>query len=317
MRFLILLLVAVPAWCVSIGSPAPELGATRSFNTEDKGPVSLSSYRGQVVLIDFWATWCGPCVAAIPHVQELDRKFRDKGLVVIGHTDGSSRNLDAFIAEKKITYIITVGADIGNAYGVTGIPRVFLIDTEGKIAWDGHPAELQEATVANLVKGARPPGPAAPRFEKPSMSAKVAKQQQAIAGGKVGTGLAALEKLAAAGGPEAAEAQAAVATVEAWTANRITRIEESATAGDVLKAADDATVLADALAGHDSAKTWKERAVELKKDPAYKAGQEFRKVEAIPADARKDPRFAKMVDAFLKKYPEGFYAEKAKGLISP
>lgn len=99
------------------------------------------------VLVDFWATWCGPCVAAIPHMQQLWDKYKSKEVAVIGHTDGSSENLPEFIKSKGITYPISVGTDIGNAYGVSGIPHVFVIGHDGKIFWHGHPAELKDEVI--------------------------------------------------------------------------------------------------------------------------------------------------------------------------
>lgn len=300
----------------AIGSPAPDLGATTSFNTKDGGAVTLASLKGRVVLIDFWATWCGPCVAAIPHVQELHEKYKDRGLVVIGHTDASSQKLPEFIQQKKITYTITVGPDIGDAWGVSGIPAVFLVDPEGRVAWSGHPSQLTDGDIEPLLARVRMAPTPVPSFAKASASAKVAAVEQSIAGGKVGAGVKALERLAA-DAKKADDAGAATATLEAitvWKTERDADLAKLREAGDVFAAATLAEALAASWAGHDHAKPYRDAAAELKKDPGHAAGREFQKLAAIPPAQRGDPRFAKMVEGFLKKHPEGYYAEQAKAL---
>jgi thiol-disulfide isomerase/thioredoxin len=164
-KFLLIPLIvaaASAAQSVEIGKPAPSLGSTATVTPDNpKGPaVSLSALKGKVVLIDFWATWCGPCVAAIPHVQELHNKYGDKGLIVIGHTDGSSKNLQQFIKDKKITYQISLGNTIGDQWGVTGIPHVFIVDVAGNVAWEGHPAELKDEVIETQLKRVKPMGEA-------------------------------------------------------------------------------------------------------------------------------------------------------------
>ena len=300
----------------AVGDPAPDLVVTKSYNTPDGGPVSLSKLRGQVVLIDFWATWCGPCVEAIPHVQELHAKHAKQGLVVLGHTDASSTDLEAFIKEKGITYAITVGPDIGQGYGVTGIPHVFLIDPAGKVAWHGHPGRLDDAMVAALVKTAKPPGPPAPAFAAPAAQAKVAQIESTIAAGKVGNGVKQLDKLAADSKKpdEAAAAKASLEVVAAWRTKREAEIVALRDAGDIHAAWKAVDTLAAAYNGHDDAKVLKEQAATLRKDPQWEAGKECERLSAMPAEARKDPRFAKQVEVFLTKWPEGFYAGKVKAL---
>lgn len=151
--FVIAALLAPSIGCAtSVGDNAPSLGSRKSFNTSTGEGIDLTKLKGRVVLIDFWATWCGPCVAAIPHVQELHDKYKDQGLIVIGHTDDSSQDLTSFIKEKKITYAISLGKDIGGDWGVSGIPHVFVVDVDGKVAWEGHPVDLKEDVVAQAVK---------------------------------------------------------------------------------------------------------------------------------------------------------------------
>jgi thiol-disulfide isomerase/thioredoxin len=267
------------------------------------------------VLVDFWATWCGPCVASIPHLVELHHKYAEQGLVIIGHTDGSSTNLDGFIKSKNIPYLISVGADIGDAYGVSGIPQVFVIDPEGKVAWGGHPGSLQESTITNLLKNVRLAPSPVPHFAKPAADEKVARAEAGIAGGKVGAGVKALEKLSEGkDAGTAAAAKATLATIGDWKAKVDGELAKLKEAGDVYAAAELAGGLAASYAGHDEAKAYQALAGELKKDPGYAAGKEYQKLIAIPADARKDPRFTKMVDGFLKKFPTGHYAEQARAL---
>jgi thiol-disulfide isomerase/thioredoxin len=301
----------------AIGTPAPEFGGKQFFNLPAtmSQPVTLASLRGRVVLIDFWATWCGPCVASIPHLIELHDKYADQGLVIVGHTDGSSTNLEGFIAAKKIPYLISVGADIGDAYGVNGIPQVFVVDPDGKVAWSGHPAGLQESVITGLLKNVRLSASPAPRFAKPAASEKVARIEAGIAMGKVGAGVKALEKLS--DDKDAGTASAAkttLATIAEWKAKVDGEIAKQKEAGDVYAAAELAGSVATSYAGHDEAKAYQALAAELKKDPGYAAGKEFQKLLAIPPEARKDPRFTKMVEGFLKKFPAGYYADQARTL---
>lgn len=302
----------------AVGSPAPEFGGKQFLNLPAtmSSPVTLASLRGRVVVIDFWATWCGPCVASIPHLIDLHNKYADQGLVIIGHTDGSSTDLEAFIKAKNMPYLISVGADIGDAYGVSGIPHVFVIDPDGKVAWEGHPASMQESVITTALKNVRLSASPAPRFAKPASAEKVARAEQGIATGKVGAGVKVLEKLAEdkdAG--TAASAKASLDAITAWKTKVDGEITKQREAGDVYAAAELAASVAISYAGHDEAKVYQSQATELKKDPGYAAGKEYQKLTAIPTEARKDPRFAKMVDGFLKKYATGYYADQARALL--
>jgi len=99
--------------------------------------VSLSDFKGKVIILDFWATWCPPCKAEIPHFIELYYKYKSKGLEIIGIglDTGGAKVLKEFANANGVTYPILVGNNnVTNAYGgVRGIPTTFVIDREGNI----------------------------------------------------------------------------------------------------------------------------------------------------------------------------------------
>ena len=123
---------------------APQQGARQAapdFNLKalDGKMLQLSALKGKVVLLDFWATWCPPCRAEIPHFKELYAQYHAKGLEVIGVAldDGGERDVAPFAKENQINYpLSTTGAQqLAQQYGgIRGIPTTFLIDKQGKIA---------------------------------------------------------------------------------------------------------------------------------------------------------------------------------------
>ena len=100
--------------------------------------VHLSDYRGKVILLDFWATWCGPCKVEIPWFMEFQQEFKDKGFAVLGVSmdeDGWTA-VKPYLQQLKVNYRILLGNDmVGDQYGgVDSLPTTFLIDRQGRIA---------------------------------------------------------------------------------------------------------------------------------------------------------------------------------------
>ena len=135
------------------GTPAP---AFTTITVNGK-PLSLKSLRGKVVLLDYWATWCGPCQLATPTLEALHKKFSRQGLAVVGLSVDDQRSVAAvkpFMRHFGMTYLVSA-SPLQNgraqyAYRVNGIPSQFLIDKKGIIRWSqsGFSAnEGQELTV--------------------------------------------------------------------------------------------------------------------------------------------------------------------------
>ena len=104
----------------------------------DGRPVHLSDYRGKVVLLDFWATWCGPCAMEIPWFMDLERRNKDHGFAVLGVSmdDEGWDAVKPFVAKLGVNYRVLLGNDLtAQLYGgVDALPTTFLIDREGRIA---------------------------------------------------------------------------------------------------------------------------------------------------------------------------------------
>jgi peroxiredoxin len=115
-----------------VGRPAPDFQP--SVQSGDKLP-RVSGLRGKVVMIDFFATWCGPCIEAMPHIEELHKKLRKSGLVVLGISN-ESPSIVATAAERfHVTYPIAADADDGvtASYQVFALPTVVVIDRQGVV----------------------------------------------------------------------------------------------------------------------------------------------------------------------------------------
>ncbi len=100
-------------------------------------PVRLSDYTGKVVLLDFWATWCGPCRMEVPHFKELMQRYSPRGFAVLGVSldETGAEVVRPFVKAQEITYPVVIGDDYtaGRYGGVSALPTTFLIDRQGRV----------------------------------------------------------------------------------------------------------------------------------------------------------------------------------------
>jgi cytochrome c biogenesis protein CcmG, thiol:disulfide interchange protein DsbE len=149
----ILTLAALVAWSLSLttaqkpnpSGPAPTPTAAAETAPElnittKSGTIKLTKLRGKLVLIDAWATWCTPCRESMPFLETMHRRYRAKGLEIVGLAmeEHSLKDVDAYARAMGITY--TIG-QLSNPqefapYDNGGIPRMILVDREGKIRWE-------------------------------------------------------------------------------------------------------------------------------------------------------------------------------------
>ncbi len=117
-------------------SPTTKVTAPQFTLTDIGGnPISLSTYRGKVVILDFWAPWCPPCRREIPDFVSLQNQYASRGLQIIGIGLDRPNNISSFVQQYGINYPVAVGDDaISNLYGgVSGIPTTFIIDRQGNV----------------------------------------------------------------------------------------------------------------------------------------------------------------------------------------
>ncbi len=149
---------------LSVGDPAPKLAMGRWIQGD---PVTEFA-TNKVYIVEFWATWCGPCKASIPHLNELYQQFKDKDVIVIGQDcwERDDALPEPFVKKmgEKMTYRVALddktgggrGAMAGTwmaASGQNGIPSAFIVDRQGKIAWMGHPMKMDPGLLEDILAG--------------------------------------------------------------------------------------------------------------------------------------------------------------------
>jgi uncharacterized protein (TIGR03435 family) len=155
---LLALLSLVPALlhaAPTIGDVPPTIHFDRLFPEQPAANASFAALAGRVVVLEFWATWCGSCVSAIPHLNELAEQFKDRPVVFLSVTDEEPTVVGAFLKKRPISGLVGVAHTQSalSLYDARGVPETFLIDAKGKIAGSIDPETLSASLLEGLIAG--------------------------------------------------------------------------------------------------------------------------------------------------------------------
>jgi len=141
-----------------VGDPAPEIGLEKLLQAQDRTVANLKALKGDIVVLEFWATWCGPCVTAIPHLNELIEKYEDKPVRFISITDEKEDIVTKFLKKRPIRGWVGLDTDrsLFKEYGVSGIPMTVLIDKRGRAVAVTYPTALTEKILDEMLAGNAP-----------------------------------------------------------------------------------------------------------------------------------------------------------------
>ena len=140
-----------------LGDPAAPLAIKEWVKGK---PIDVKDGKN-IYVVEFWATWCGPCLRSIPHLSEMQKKFKDKGVVFVGISDEASATVKPFVEKmgEKMDYTVACdderksNAGYMGAYGQGGIPTAFIVGKDGKVQWFGHPMAELEKTLEQIIAG--------------------------------------------------------------------------------------------------------------------------------------------------------------------
>jgi len=133
------------------GEKAPEKAPAFSLKNLDGEAVTLAELRGNVVIIDFWATWCSPCLKSFPNLHAMADRHQDRGVVLlVVSLDRTAKRARDYLVENGyptdnvLWESLAASREVKDLFGVVGIPRTFIIDRDGYIQYSGYPSKLTD-----------------------------------------------------------------------------------------------------------------------------------------------------------------------------
>ncbi|MEM6822834.1 MAG: TlpA disulfide reductase family protein [Verrucomicrobiota bacterium] len=142
-------------------SPSLDAGSTKR-NIGKKMPALPAQYvanaprstQGKPKLVEFWATWCGPCKRSVPHLNKIHKTFSPKGLVVVGLSKETPQEIKDFTKKYGVKYPMSIDSNgkLQKRFGVNSIPHALLVNSAGKIVWEGSPSKLTNEVISQKLQ---------------------------------------------------------------------------------------------------------------------------------------------------------------------
>jgi len=154
--------------CADTGGPTtkPAAASAPPEDTESSARVNVNALTakleflgdkpgltGHLLLMEFWATWCPPCRASIAHLNELNKRYHDQGLQIVGITDEDKAVVESFRTQTPMNYAVALDKDqtLAREFQVQTIPQAWLLDRDGEVVWSGHPMELDQQIIDRVL----------------------------------------------------------------------------------------------------------------------------------------------------------------------
>ena len=301
------LVVGLASAQAGVGTKLPQIELEDFAQTPAK---SFDDYSGRAIMLDFFAYWCGPCAASVPHVNEIQETWGPRGLSVIGVTDESASLTEPWVSAHKVAYAYAYdkGGELASHFSVNSIPRAIVVDASGNVLYNGHPGALDESVLEAAVRGALPK----PMWEW-SGAAKGVKSALQKEDFKT-----ALERAGELG--EQDDGPAILAAIQGMVRAKIGALRAARERGDYLGALAAAGTLEKSFAGLPEGEEAARIAAEIEADP--RAAEIIKVQKKIVKIEEKDPGkkrelLAAIEDlkAYKNEYRDTYVAEQAAQLI--